>query len=93
MAVSLEVLTCQSCGREVLDSEEARKARFVEEHLNFRDVRIVRCPNHTSAWAMRISKAASTKANREKARVGKTLVFLRPTSFDPERDLGATPSP
>ena len=55
-------LTCQFCGRLVL----RRTARWWldEPHRTMPGVRVVRCPEHWSEWALRNTKAGRTKAMR-----------------------------
>lgn len=75
-------LVCQFCGRAtpVADSE----GWLNQPHRGRWDVRVVRCPQHISEWALRNTREGRTNANRELARRGREMevppipVYLSP---------------
>lgn len=60
-------LVCQYCGR-VTTKDDA--AHWLDQpHRNRWDVRVVRCPQHWSEWALRHTREGRSKENRERMAV------------------------
>ena len=55
-------LVCQFCGRTVAAADS--KHWLNQPHRDRWDVRVVRCPEHWSEWALRHTREGRTKANR-----------------------------
>lgn len=64
-------LVCQFCGRTT--AKEDSEGWLDQPHRNRWDVRVVRCPQHISEWALRHTRAGRTKENRELLRRGKEI--------------------
>lgn len=62
------VMVCQICGRSAPVGE---KHWLDAPHRTIKDVRVVRCPQHWSEWALRNCVAGRTKVMRERARKAK----------------------
>ena len=56
-------LVCQLCGRAT--SLDASEHWLNQPHRDRWDVRVVRCPQHWSEWALRHTREGRTKENRE----------------------------
>ena len=62
---------CQVCGRAA--SRDDAEGWLDQPHRERWDVRVVRCPQHISEWALRNTREGRTKANRELLAQGKQM--------------------
>lgn len=62
------VMVCQVCGR---SSPLGEKHWLDEPHRTIKGVRVVRCPQHWSEWALRNCVAGRTNEMRKRARIAK----------------------
>ena len=60
-------IVCQVCGR-TTQAKAADEHWLNEPHRFVSGIRVVRCPQHWSEWALRNTKAGRTKEMRERAR-------------------------
>ena len=64
-------LVCQFCGR--VTPRANAEGWLDQPHKDQWDVRVVRCPQHISEWALRHTRQGRTNANRELARRGREM--------------------
>jgi hypothetical protein len=64
-------LVCQFCGRTT--SVDEAEGWLNQPHRHERGLRIVRCPQHISEWALRHTEEGRTLANRELAEKGRMM--------------------
>jgi hypothetical protein len=62
-------VVCQFCGRSV--SKDDAEGWLDQPHRDMIGLRVQRCPQHISEWALRHTREGRTKANRELARKGR----------------------
>lgn len=61
-------LVCQFCGR--VTSVDDAEGWLNQPHRHQHGIRVVRCPQHISEWALRHTKEGRSNANRDLARKG-----------------------
>lgn len=64
-------LVCQFCGR--ADPRANPEGWLDQPHRDVLGLRVQRCPQHISEWALRHTREGRTKANRELAAKGRTM--------------------
>lgn len=64
-------LVCMFCGRAV--PRDDSEGWLDQPHRDILGLRVQRCPQHISEWALRHTREGRTKANRELAAKGRTM--------------------